>query len=78
MTILTLIAYATAASRPDPGHLNSSTIAQSICTASVRTADRHSKFRPVALLFSLRFGLTALLTCPVCGYRAVMNFIDDN
>ena len=35
------------------------------------------KVSPMTLLFTIRFGLTALLTCPVCGYRAMMNFIND-
>ena len=36
------------------------------------------KVSPMTLVFTIRIGLTAFLTCPVCGYKGVMNFIDDN
>ena len=35
------------------------------------------KVSPMTLVFTIRFELTALLTCPVCGYSAMMNFIND-
>lgn len=36
------------------------------------------KVAPLTILFTIRMGFMAFLTCPVCGYKGMMNFIEHD